>query len=175
LADLCLLGYYLKNVHESYKNESEAEKQRFYKFWGALYSGAFMVLPFATFLATVIDPWVREEVIFLLTNLVHAALLTSLVVGLWPERHQAFFCLQVDEMELARTIGLSAVGLKPFFDTEVDDKYQDLIAAQKTPAPPSMNFNFNLTVAANVNHIHNEPDSEPRNRTPYSSERDDMI
>lgn len=105
LADIGMLVFYLKNVHDSCLAEPDAGKRRFYEFWGLLYSCAFMVLPFATFLASVISPWVRDETIFLMTNGVHAALLTSLVVGLWPEKAQTFFCLQFDNAELAKTIG----------------------------------------------------------------------
>jgi len=110
LADIGFLVFYLKNVHDSSLAESQSDKRRFYQSWGLLYSGAFMVLPFATFLASVIEPWVRDETIFLMTNGVHAALLTSLVVGLWPEKTQTFFDLQVDNVELAKTIG--ALGMQ---------------------------------------------------------------
>jgi len=105
LADIGLLVFYLKNVHNSCMAESEPDKHRFYQVWGLLYSCAFMVLPFAAFLASVIAPWVRDETIFLMTNGVHAALLASLVVGLWPEKTQSFFDLQLDNVELAKTIG----------------------------------------------------------------------
>jgi len=106
LADIGFLVFYLKNVHDSCLAERDADKRRFYQFWGLLFSCAFMVLPFATFLASVIAPWVRDQTIFLLTNGVHAALLISLVVGLWPEREYTFFNLQVDKGELAKTIGM---------------------------------------------------------------------
>jgi len=133
LADVCFLVFYLKNVHDSCLAESEMDKRRFYQFWGLLYSCAFMVLPFATFLASVIRPWVRDETIFLMTNGVHAALLTSLVVGLWPEKAHTFFCLQVDNNELAKTIGLAVM--------QSDDTYQNLVESSprllgsRTPKP----------------------------------------
>merc|ERR1719491_1060061 len=123
LADIGLLAFYLKNVHDSCLAQSEKDKQMFYQFWGLLYSCAFMVLPFATFLASVIAPWVRDETIFLMTNGVHAALLTSLVVGLWPEQTQTFFNLEVDNVELTSTIG--AVGLQ----SEDTLRYKPLVSA----------------------------------------------
>jgi hypothetical protein len=103
LADLGFLAVYLMNLHKSYLAELDAEKQHFYCYWGLLYSCAFIVLPFATLLASVLSPWVRVETIFLVTNSVHAAMLGSLVVGLWPEREQKMFCL--DDDKLAKTIG----------------------------------------------------------------------
>jgi len=106
LADLCLLALYFKNLHRTYLAESDAERQRLYCTWGLLYSGAFIVLPFATLLASVLNPWVREETIFLLTNCVHAVMLTLLIVGLWPERAQKFFC--IDDCDLAKTIGMKS-------------------------------------------------------------------
>lgn len=105
LADLGFLALYLKNLHDSCKAEAEQDKQWFYQFWGLLYSLAFIVLPFAAFLASVVKPWVRDEVIFLMTNGVHAALLITLVVGLWPDQAHKFFNLQVDDSERAHTIG----------------------------------------------------------------------
>jgi len=111
IADIGLLALYLKNVHDSCLAQSQTDKQMFYQSWGLVYSSAFMVLPCATFLAAVVAPWVRDETILLMTNGVHAILLTSLVVGLWPQQTQTFFNLEVDNVELASTIG--AMGLQP--------------------------------------------------------------
>jgi hypothetical protein len=57
-------------------------------------------------LSIVLSPWVRAETIFLLTNGVHATLLVSLVLGLWPERAHKFFC--IDDGSLATKIGIES-------------------------------------------------------------------
>lgn len=103
-ADVCFLGFYLWNLHRSYLAESNSERQRFYCYWGLLYSCAFVVLPFAALLASVLAPHVRANIIFLLTNSAHAFILATLVIGLWPEKEQHFFCLD-QNLQLAKTIG----------------------------------------------------------------------
>lgn len=109
MADLGFLVLYLKNLHCSYVAEFDVDRQRFYSCWGPMYALAFIVLPSATLLASVLSPWVRAEAIFLVTNGVHAAMLTMLVVGLWPEHAQKFFC--IDNDKLAKTIGITTASL----------------------------------------------------------------
>lgn len=106
LGDLCFLVLYLKNLTHSYSFETDVERRRIYSFWGALYSLAFVVLPFATLLSFVLSPWVRTETIFLITNGANITLLALLVVGLWPQRAHQFFCIDSDE--LAKTIGVES-------------------------------------------------------------------
>jgi hypothetical protein len=106
LGDLCLLGIYLVNLRGSYASSLDAEKRSFYWRWGTVYLSAFVALPFATILSTILAPWVRSEVIFILTNVVHIVLLVLLVIGLWPERTHNFFC--IDQDVLAKTIGTTS-------------------------------------------------------------------
>jgi hypothetical protein len=101
--DICLLGGYLRSLRNSYTSSLDADKKSFYQIWGTLYSSAFVALPFATFLSTILAPWVRSAVIVILTNSVHVFLLTLLVVGLWPEQTHTFFC--IDKDILPKTIG----------------------------------------------------------------------
>lgn len=120
-ADMLFLFYYIKNLHDSASRETQEDKKQFYNVWGLSYSLAFAVLPFAAFLSTLVAPWVQNQAIFLTTNLVHAALLGSLVVGLWPERTQSFFCLQVDNKELATTIGITLPGMDELSYAHIGD------------------------------------------------------
>jgi len=77
-------------------------------------------------LSIVLSPWVRAETIFLLTNGVHATLLASLVLGLWPERAHKFFC--IDDGSLATTIGIES------------DAYADLDDSLPSKLLPSSNM-----------------------------------
>jgi len=105
-ADLGFLVIYLQNLYSSYLAEFQVERQRFYRSWGVLCSCTFIVLPFSVLLSFVLSPWVRAETIFILTNAVHVAMLTSLVVGLWPDRAQTVFFF--DDEALANTIGIKS-------------------------------------------------------------------
>merc|ERR1711972_958563 len=103
LVDVSLLALYLKNLRGAYSNEFGQDKQQFYKFWGVLYSAAFIALPFAALLAALVSPWVRLETIAVVTNSVHVAVLASLIVGLWPEKAHTFFC--IDQPQLTKIVG----------------------------------------------------------------------
>lgn len=104
-ADLLLFGFYVKNLLQTYGEESDVAKKAFYRTWGTIYSTAFLALPAATLIAIPISPWVRVESLFVISNGVHSVLLGLLVIGLWPERTQPVFC--IDNHDLASTIGSS--------------------------------------------------------------------
>jgi hypothetical protein len=127
LGDLCLLGIYLVNLRGSYASSLDAEKRNFYLRWGTLYSSAFVALPFATVLSMIVAPWVRSEVMFILTNSVHILLLILLVIGLWPERMHTFFC--IDQEVLAKTIGTTSS-----FLSQCDGDYSPCLLTRRPPS-----------------------------------------
>lgn len=101
--DLLLCAFYSYNLYESYKSELELERRVFYRNWGPWYALGFLILPITVCLALRVAPWVRSEVILVFTNAAQIAIFASLIIGLWPERTQAFFC--VDSDTLANTFG----------------------------------------------------------------------
>lgn len=104
LVDLSLFVVYLRALHRSYLAENAVEKQHFYRTWGIFYSAAFLVLPLATLCAQAAHPYRRMGIVTVLTNALHITVLASLVVGLWPDRTQPYFC--IDGTELADTYGI---------------------------------------------------------------------
>jgi hypothetical protein len=103
--DMVLLGIYAYNLKNSYAAEADPDKKNFYRKWGCVYSTSFFALPAATILAFFVAPWVRERVMFRVTNMIHATLLALLVAGLYPERTQTAFCID-ESPQLASTYGL---------------------------------------------------------------------
>jgi len=101
--DICLLGLYVKNLFVSYTGQLHSHKKLLVGFLGIVCSCAFAVLPVAVVLGSILSPWVRARLLFILTNGIHFAMLILLVIGLWPERTQSIFCL--DQVDMARMFG----------------------------------------------------------------------
>mmetsp|Transcript_52188 Transcript_52188/g.93611 ORF Transcript_52188/g.93611 Transcript_52188/m.93611 type:complete len:456 (+) Transcript_52188:64-1431(+) len=106
IMDLVLLVIYLKHTHSSWAAETDRVKRGFYQKWCVTYSAAFLVLPVTTFLSLLLSPWVRAEVLFVVSNSCHTMLLALLVIGLWPEKTQPFFNL--DDRGVPQTLGMKA-------------------------------------------------------------------
>mmetsp|Transcript_144243 Transcript_144243/g.268777 ORF Transcript_144243/g.268777 Transcript_144243/m.268777 type:complete len:454 (+) Transcript_144243:56-1417(+) len=102
--DLLLCAFYSFNLYESYQAELEEERRVFYRKWGPWYAFGFLILPIAICLSLLISPWFRSAVVLFFTNAAHISIYASLIIGLWPERTQAFFCLD-KEGGLANTFG----------------------------------------------------------------------
>lgn len=107
ISDILLLLAYMRNTCRSGKEETDAAKQRFYRTWGMAYSIAFLSLPVSVIVAQLVAPWVRTNIAFLVSNTVHSVLLTLLVIGLWPERAQSFFCID-QQVAAAQTFGIKS-------------------------------------------------------------------
>lgn len=105
LADLFLLALYARSILRSYSAEIDVTKKMFYRTWGLVYIVAFAILPASVVVALLVSPWVRNYVIVVSSNITHLILLTLLVIGLWPEKTQPFFC--IDNSELAATYGVT--------------------------------------------------------------------
>lgn len=100
--------------------------------WGLIYSGAFLSLPVSVIIVQSFSPWVRSEVVFIVSNTAHCIFLALLIVGLWPDYAQPFFCIDQPSV-LAQTFGVK---------TELLDEGQELWQ------PPSLNGDVELTRAA---------------------------
>jgi hypothetical protein len=118
--DMVLLGAYTFNLVMTHFDEADPEKKSFYKKWGCIYSSSFFALPAATIISIVVAPWVREWVMFQVTNMIHATLLALLVAGLYPERTQKVFRID-QEPGLASTFGLQADDLMISEDYHLQD------------------------------------------------------
>lgn len=103
--DFALFAFYLRNLCNSLRSETDAIRQGFYKFWGLIYSGAFLYLPISIVIAQSVAAWVHSEVIFFVSNATHCAFLALLILGLWPDYAQPFFCID-HPSALAQTFGV---------------------------------------------------------------------
>jgi len=130
--DIVLFALYLRNLCSSWRSETDAIRQSFYRCWGLIYSGAFLSLPVSVIIVQSFSPWVRSEVVFIVSNTAHCIFLALLIVGLWPDYAQPFFCIDQPSV-LAQTFGVK---------TELLDEGQELWQ------PPSLNGDVELTRAA---------------------------
>jgi hypothetical protein len=104
-ADVVLLCLYLFNLKQSYHREDNEALKTFYKVWGCVFSTAFLSLPATMIVAHQVAAHVRVEWMFIITNIIHIALLVILVFGLWPNNtHEAFKMIDKGT-ELACTFG----------------------------------------------------------------------
>lgn len=134
LMDLCLLVLYLVFLRRSHQSEADGTKKKFYFLWAPVYALSFLTLPVATLVSFFVAPWVQSRVMLFLTNGVHVVMLASLVLGLWPERTQSFFC--IDDHRLATTIGMTDDLLEPEMDNS--DAYLHMWhSPQNAEAPKS--------------------------------------
>lgn len=124
LTDLGLLLSYLCNIQSSLKKESDPSKCKFYRTWGRAYSAAFLCLPFSVLVSQAVAPWVRARTTFVVSNLAHAALLTLLVIGLWPEKTQSFFSID-DQKTPAQTLGIQAELLQVASSQELEQQSEE--------------------------------------------------
>jgi hypothetical protein len=98
LVDLCLLMVYAINLQASYHSEKNHVKRYFYRVWGSLYGGWFLVLPASVCLAHVLAPWVRFKIVLFVSSSAHGAAYAALVAGLWPTKHRSYFALDATEL-----------------------------------------------------------------------------
>lgn len=129
--DVGIFALYLRNLCSSWRAETDAIRQSFYRCYGLIYSGAFLSLPVSVIIVQSFAPWVRSEVIFIVSNAAHCIFLALLIVGLWPDYAQPFFCID-QPSALAQTFGVK---------TELLDEGQELWQ------PPSLNGDLELRAA----------------------------
>ncbi|CAJ1375545.1 unnamed protein product [Effrenium voratum] len=103
--DVALFVLYLRNLCSSWRSETDFIRQGFYRSWGLVYSAAFLVLPVSVLIVQSVAPWVRSEVIFFVSNTAHCSFLALLIIGLWPDYTQPFFCID-QPSALAQTFGV---------------------------------------------------------------------
>lgn len=83
--DVFLSTVFFSSLMTTLRWEGDYEKKHFYKVLGLCCGLWFLTLPATTFVALLIDPWVRFKVLLAITNLSHAAACAVIVAIMRPD------------------------------------------------------------------------------------------
>jgi hypothetical protein len=87
---ICML-WFVWSIRNTYLEENNAAKRKFYIWFGVSYLVWFLVLPFITSIAAGLDPWVRQKTVMIMYVTFNTVFLVVLGVLLWPTRASEYF------------------------------------------------------------------------------------